>query len=79
MTDVRLQSNNLVHTPGIIRMARHEYAFGGKQAQWAINLLSETYFAGNQNAARYVLDFPEMCEVDKDGETVVVHGLNPNL
>lgn len=60
----RLLSNEWVNTPGIVRMARNEYAFGGKQARWAVDLLAETYFKGDKVPAKFMLENPEACKID---------------
>jgi len=74
MSNVRLTSNGLVHTPNFITAWRNDYNIGGKSAKQAIHIIAETYFEGKKEAAEYVLANPDKCHVDEDN-ALVVNGL----
>jgi hypothetical protein len=62
----RLLSNDLVYTPGIIRMVQHQYQFDRK---WSINLLQSAY-ALPLEIAKGVASKAIKHEVD--GDTVII-------
>jgi hypothetical protein len=62
----RLLSNDLVYTPGIIRMVQHQYQFNPK---WAIDLLHKAY-ALPKAIAKGVAS--KSIKHDVDGDTVII-------